>query len=267
MPRVSIVTASYNALPALEYTARSLFGQCNTDFEWLVVDGASIDGTPAWLAATARSRPRLRWISEPDRGIYDALNKALAMVRGQWVLFLGAGDTLVDDRVLEECGTRLDGLADTVTLAYGGVMLTQVPGSTEGVLCYVRWTGTGGRWVGARPAMPCHQGIFHRRELFDTGFRFDDRLPIAADAELVLRELLAGRGRDLDRMVACMVQGGASTARTRRLALIWESILVNRRVGIFWSRPLHQLIILCGNLVKHPWRLVRARWRKAHHGP
>ena len=127
------------------------------------------------------------YISEPDKGIYDALNKALSLILGKWVIFLGAGDTLIDTHTIEKCIPLLAAAASDITIAYGGVLwVTQIEDS-DGYLCYEHWRGIDGPWIAARPAMPSHQGIFHHSSLFSNGFRFDTRFRIAADGELVLR--------------------------------------------------------------------------------
>src|SRR5262245_48790230 len=88
-PLITIVTATMNAAATLPITARSLAGQHGADFEWIVADGASTDGTLDYLS---RCEMPVCWTSAPDRGIYDAWNKACRRARGEWLLFLGAGD-------------------------------------------------------------------------------------------------------------------------------------------------------------------------------
>jgi hypothetical protein len=224
-----------------------------------VVDGGSSDGTPAWLAQFCADHPQCGFVSESDQGIYDALNKALPRVRGTWVIFMGAGDTFVDASTLATCQAQLARLQGQVTVAYGGVWWTRHAGETDGKLCYEHWRGLDGPWFSGRPAMPCHQGVFHRSSLFRDGFRFDTRLRIAADGELLLRELLAGHGADLGLVVARVPRDGVSARGSERLRLIAESIRVNLRLGIFWRRPGLQIALLIGNLLKHPMRTRRER--------
>jgi putative colanic acid biosynthesis glycosyltransferase len=91
--RFSIVTVTRNNLPGLQATTKSIEAQVFKDFEWIVIDGASVDGTVAFLTSLS-PETRLRWISEPDHGIYDAMNKGLHLVCGDYILFLNAGDEL-----------------------------------------------------------------------------------------------------------------------------------------------------------------------------
>ena len=105
-PAFSIVTATYNPGAALERTIDCLGKQTVRDFEWIVIDGASTDGTVDRLRALG---PLLsHWISEPDDGIADAWNKGIARARGRHVLILNAGDTY-DPHFLEKVGAVADG--------------------------------------------------------------------------------------------------------------------------------------------------------------
>ena len=90
-PLISIVTITYNAAGVLEPTLESLASQNFRDFEHLVIDGHSSDNT---LALVRRLSPASRILSEPDGGLYDAMNKGLRMARGRYILFLNAGDSL-----------------------------------------------------------------------------------------------------------------------------------------------------------------------------
>ncbi|EHQ07515.1 glycosyltransferase [Leptonema illini] len=95
MPVITIVTVVFNALENLKLTAESVFKQTAwPDIEYIIVDGGSTDGTLAYLKTLP---PVVRWISEPDKGIYDAMNKGIRMASGEGLLFLNAGDYFVGD--------------------------------------------------------------------------------------------------------------------------------------------------------------------------
>ncbi|SFC75189.1 glycosyltransferase family 2 protein [Spirosoma endophyticum] len=98
MPTVSIITITYNAERFLERTIQSVVAQQATDFEYVIIDGASTDGT---LDIIKRYEKHITtWVSEPDRGLYDAMNKGLHRARGQYVWFMNAGDELYDPQTL-----------------------------------------------------------------------------------------------------------------------------------------------------------------------
>jgi len=256
MSAITVITSTLNALPLLRHTAASILGQTYTHLQWIIVDGASTDGTVEWLEETIVKQKNCIYISEPDKGIYDALNKGLPHIQGKWVIFLGAGDTFIDARTIEKCIPLLSAATPDVTIAYGGVLWVTSVDDSSGYLCYERWRGLDGPWIAARPAMPSHQGVFHHSRLFRDGFSFDTRFRIAADSEIVLSELLAGKGMDLGLVVSRMLQGGTSTDRANRLRLIMESIRMNKKIGIFWTRPLLQISVLISNLLKHPFRVL-----------
>jgi len=247
-PRFSIVTSTYNAAAALPATARSLAAQTCRDFEWIVMDGASRDDT----VAVARGFGDLvtTLVSERDTGIYNAWNKALPLLRGEWVLFLGAGDTLFADDTLERVAGLLGRLPAEVTTVYGDVTVVDPATGRDENVRGNTWRGIDGPWGGGRPKLPCHQGVFQRADVF-AGFRFDERCRIAADGEIMLRELLGGRGHKVDFMVSRFEAGGISDKRENRLRMVAESVLVNWKVGIFWKRPVYQVAVLARNALGH----------------
>ncbi len=102
--KLSIITINYNNVAGLEKTAQSVLSQSCTDYEWLVIDGGSSDGSRDFLLQ--HDAKIAYWCSEKDNGIYHAMNKGIKMAQGEYMLFLNSGDALYDsttlDRVLEE---------------------------------------------------------------------------------------------------------------------------------------------------------------------
>lgn len=88
--KISVITPAYNAAKFIEEVIGSVANQTYKDIEHIIVDGGSTDGTTAIL----QKHPHLKWISEPDKGVYDAMNKGIAMATGDWLYFLGSDDTL-----------------------------------------------------------------------------------------------------------------------------------------------------------------------------
>lgn len=101
-PLISIITITYNAAPVLERTMKSVENQTFRDFEHLIIDGASNDNT----LEIARKNRNARILSEPDKGLYDAMNKGLELAKGKYVLFLNAGDTFRGNDILEKYAER-----------------------------------------------------------------------------------------------------------------------------------------------------------------
>jgi glycosyltransferase involved in cell wall biosynthesis len=97
--KVSIITVVRNDLPGLSLTVDSVRRQIYTDFQFVIIDGQSTDGTEKY-AVTGFEEGQAVFLSEPDLGIYDAMNKGLAMANGQWVVFMNAGDQFADPESL-----------------------------------------------------------------------------------------------------------------------------------------------------------------------
>lgn len=96
--KITVVTVCFNAEKVLEQTMLSVLSQTYKDIEYLVIDGGSKDGT---LDIIKKYSDKVKWISEPDKGIYDAMNKAIKMASGEWINFMNAGDCFDSIDVLE----------------------------------------------------------------------------------------------------------------------------------------------------------------------
>lgn len=96
--KITVVTVCFNAEKVLEQTMLSVLSQTYKDIEYLVIDGGSKDGT---LDIIKKYSDKVKWISEPDKGIYDAMNKAVKMASGEWINFMNAGDCFASIDVLE----------------------------------------------------------------------------------------------------------------------------------------------------------------------
>ena len=159
----SIITVTRNHLKGLKTTATSLAQENHDLFEWIVIDGASTDGTPEYLAST-----NAQWISEPDNGIYDAMNKGLSRATGDYVLFLNAGDTLALPHTLETLADLLRPRPVQPNLIYGDAF-------EDNVIKTARLHETINQGLFTH-----HQSIFYRRTIIND-LRYDQRFNIAAD--------------------------------------------------------------------------------------
>lgn len=185
-PVVSIITATFNAAPALRATIQSVAAENTGTLEHIVIDGGSDDGTRELLKTAP---DHVRWISEPDGGIADAMNKAVALSRGTWILCLHAGDTLAGEGALSSaiarCTGDVDVLACAITFGKDG----------QGRRLFVSNPETRLRFKTI-----LHQGALCRRDLFERIGGFDTSFAIAMDYEFFLRALAAGA-----RIVPCEV--------------------------------------------------------------
>ncbi|MDE7377754.1 MAG: glycosyltransferase [Paraprevotella sp.] len=169
--RVSVITVNLNDLKGLKATVESVIGQTYVDFEYIVVDGASTDGSKEYIAGTERID---QWMSEPDTGIYNAMNKAIALAHGDYCIFMNAGDTFYDSKVLEEVVPQLDDadfyVGATFVMAESKNFLKEalkVPLDLKTMLT----------------CMPCHQSTFTRTALLKERCYRED-LKIISDWEM-----------------------------------------------------------------------------------
>src|SRR5215213_3812369 len=101
MPQFSIISINLNNAEGLQKTFDSVFNQTFTDFEYIIIDGGSSDGSEEIIKENADKFSY--WVSEKDDGIYDAMNKGIAKATGDYLLFLNSGDHLLDSSILQKC--------------------------------------------------------------------------------------------------------------------------------------------------------------------
>lgn len=197
--RFSIITVTRNHLAGLEATARSLNDQRFRDFEWIVIDGASTDGTIDFL----KRHPHTDWISEPDGGIYDAMNKGIDRAGGDYLLFLNAGDVLAGANVLERVAQALNGALNGADIVYGDSIES---GHAKPARFHTR-----ALWG----MFTHHQAIFYRRAALN-GVRYDTGLRIAADYKLTLTLLCGGKSGLYVPVAVCVFEPGGLSQRQAR---------------------------------------------------
>ena len=178
MPRLSIIVATRNAARTFERCMRSITTQDFTDWELLIADGASTDGTIDLIRQHIAHVAW--WRSEADDGIYDAWNHAIAHARGEYVCFLGADDAWADNNALGRLFTAMGAqMYDLVTSC--GIVFDPVSGKKMSF---------GSAWdyrLIGRHMVVCHPGLLHRRSLFQRYGLFDTRYRIAGDLDFLLR--------------------------------------------------------------------------------
>ncbi len=238
-PFFSIITAVRNGAQTIPALLHSLEAQQCRDFECVIQDGASEDATVAVIEAFRDGLPGVSLESRTDTGIYDAWNRALRRASGQWVLFLGADDTLVSAEVLERTRDILQGISREVLFAAGELLFQRNDGVT--VLQTSRLKN--GRAL-LKETMPIyHSALFTRRELllrepFDTSFR------IAGDHEFLARTWRNdAQAIALEYPVTRMAQGGISSRMDSVLPLRLEQLRVARRYFPHTRTARHCLVL------------------------
>lgn len=118
-PKISIITVCFNASTDLKNTIDSVRAQDFKDYEYIVVDGGSRDDTLSIIRQNGDVMTK--WVSEPDKGIYDAMNKGIKMATGDWVIMMNAGDVFADFKVLQNVFSK--SIPDTKSFLYGDTLL------------------------------------------------------------------------------------------------------------------------------------------------
>ena len=232
-PKVSVITISFRAAKEIRETIESVLAQTYTDYEYLFIDGASKDGTvdviESYRSQFEAKGVAYRVVSEPDKGIYDAMNKGVAKATGEWIVMMNAGDSFVDGKVLEDLFKDKDYDADII---YGDTVLRD---RSRKVVMYKR--------VDARPLYRidesmafCHQSSFVRRSVLEK-YGFDMQYKIAADYDLFVRTYQDGVPfQHVKRLIAMFESGGIGMEKPH--VTISECTRVRTNAGLRPRNPL-----------------------------
>lgn len=201
--KISIITVCYNSEATIERTIKSVLAQKTIDLEYLIIDGASKDGTLGIIKNYAEKNPCIRFISEKDKGIYDAMNKGISMTTGDVVGILNSDDYYALDDSLSSIINAFE--QNDVEMVFGNLL-------------YVKNNKPYRYWKSGKPRtfksgwMPPHPALFVRVEVYKTKGVFRLDCGINADYELMLRffekEKLSSFW--LDKIITCMEAGGTS---------------------------------------------------------
>jgi glycosyltransferase involved in cell wall biosynthesis len=170
MPLFSIIIPTFNSAKTLDACLSSIISQSLQNFEVLIFDGLSTDATLTIVKQFAGLYPNIRWVSEKDQGIYDAMNKGIGLCSGEWLLFLGSDDTLYDREVLGKIATVING-KKIVDVVYGNVFSTRFNGFYDGVFTPEKLLRQN----------ICHQSVFFKKSIFNSTGTFDLKYRSHAD--------------------------------------------------------------------------------------
>lgn len=210
-PLFSIITITRNNLDGLKRTQQSLAAQSFRGFEWIVIDGNSTDGTKDHLQSLNAVT-----VSEPDGGIYDAMNKGIDRANGDYLLFLNAGDTLADIDIL---ATLEKAAADAPDFIYGDALETN--GLYKKARSHERID-----WG----MITHHQAMLYRRDIAG-GLRYDPMLKIAADYGFTVSFLRHARNVHYIPCALCIFEDGGVSQKNRKLGRR-EQFLIRAANGI-----------------------------------
>lgn len=184
-PKISVVTVCYNAETEIEATMRSVLNQTYENVEYILVDGASHDGTlhvirKVWEGYKGYKNKEIIIKSEPDKGIYDAMNKGIDLATGEWINFMNVGDRFADNNVVEDFFQKAD-TKEPNDLLYGDVILEYSFGRYHKDVSHKLMSNS----------MPCHQTIFARTSLMKKR-HFNLKYKISADLDFFVQALKSG---------------------------------------------------------------------------
>lgn len=218
---ISVITVCYNAEQTIERTLRSVAEQTYKSIEYIVIDGKSRDNT---LALVGQYTPEAHILSEPDRGIYDAMNKGLERARGEYVWFMNAGDAFFSKDTIADVVGQMQSLGQLPDIVYGDTMLID----------------SGGEHLGLRRLRPprqlsadsfkagmlvCHQAFVCRRSLAPS---YDLRYRYSADVDWCIRAMYHAKSYlFIPQPIACYLSEGTTTKH--RFASLGERFDVMRR--------------------------------------
>lgn len=205
MNKLSVITIAYNCAPDLETTITSVLIQTFKDVEYIIVDGGSKDGSIEVIKKYEKGISK--WVSEPDKGIYDAMNKGLKMVSGEYVLFMNAGDKFYDTDSLSNVPFMKYSNAD---IFYGETLMVDESGKEMGLRTkrlphHLNWKHFKNGMV------VCHQSIIVRTALAPL---YNMNYILSADVEWVLRCLKDSKQTVFTgTIISRFLEGGVSKKR------------------------------------------------------
>lgn len=216
--KISIITVCYNSATTLEKTIFSVAGQTYKNVEYIIVDGNSKDNT---LSIIKKNEDKItKWISEPDKGLYDAMNKGIAMATGDIVGILNSDDTFNSANVLDQIATFHT--ANSIDASVGTIVQHKEDGTIIRVYSSKKWNPEKLK-IGF---MPPHPAIFFKRTLFEKFGNYELGFIIGADYELITRFFLKNKisWQYSGITTTAMLIGGLSSSGTSSYNLITKEI-------------------------------------------
>ena len=246
LPFLSIIIATLDVEGTLEQCLYSIIQQTVFNkIEILIKDGGSTDNTIDILKKYDVYISY--WESSPDTGIYDAWNHLLPKATGEWILFMGADDTLFSHTTIAKSIAIMKKIDPSIDIAYGKVRL--ISKNNEKIVDLGKnWEQTK-KCIKEKMCMP-HQGIFHKRYLFERYGKFNTEYRISADYDFIKKILLDKNAIYLGFVISCMQAGGISSDPKFTFLRLNEIRQINRKSGLNIPGPLW-LITFINACIRH----------------
>ena len=225
MPKLSIITVNLNNSVGLQKTFASLFEQTFKDFEQIVIDGGSTDGSRELIKTNVDKISY--WVSENDSGIYNAMNKGIVKATGDYLLFLNSGDHLLHKNILQEVDYNLDGTG----IIYGDIFLIKSDINS--------WTGVHPDSLSFNFFVECtlpHSASFIKRSLFEQVGFYDESLLICSDWKFFLNAICRHNAsyKHINKTISVFyLDGISSSAKSIEIIKEEKNLVLQRDYPIF----------------------------------
>lgn len=181
--KLSIITVNFNNLRGLYYTIESVINQTFIDYEYIIIDGGSTDGS---VDVIKKYEDKITyWVSEPDRGIYNAMNKGILHTNGEYLMFLNSGDWLVDENIL----LKVFASKSNADILYGDIFEVNQTGSQKLRQSLPSELITLASFNSNKGATIQHPASFIRRSLFENNL-YDESYSIVADIKFWIERII-----------------------------------------------------------------------------
>lgn len=230
--KITVITVAYQSAKTLEHTIQSVQNQNYTNIEHIVIDGGSNDGS---IEILKRHGSEIKWVSEPDNGIYDAMNKGIQMATGEVIGMLNADDFYTDPHVLSKIANAMQSPSVMATIADVAFIRPEAPDKI--VRKYSAATWHPGKFV--RGFMPPHPSFYCKKYCYDTFGLYKTNYTIAADYELLIRFLEVHKLKYsyIPMQMVTMRTGGASTRNLKSNYTLNEEIIrACKENGLYTNR-------------------------------
>lgn len=230
---ISIITATFNSAKTLKDTIQSVLRQTNKDFEYLIIDGGSTDETIDIVKSyESEFSGRLKWVSEKDQGIYDAMNKGIKMASGDVVGILNSDDYFTSDDILQTVDNAFK--SHEIDAIYGDIHFIR-DGNPQKCVRYYSSRMFRPFWL-RFGFMPAHPSFYCKREVFEKAGLYSLDYKIGADYEMMVRLFKKYRimSQYINKDFVTMRTGGASNNNVRsRITLINEDVKACKENGVY----------------------------------
>lgn len=253
--KLSIITINRNNAAGLEKTMQSVASQSFKDFEYVIVDGASTDGSVEMIKKYESQFAHLRWLSEPDAGIYNAMNKGIRMASGDYIQILNSADALASDVVTEKMLAALEEKGKP-SILYGNMIKCFPNGRKVVDKCFAGQEIT---MLGMFTSTLNHDPAYIRRDLFEKYGYYDESLKIVSDWKWYLQAIVLGGEQplyvDLDVTLFDMT-GISENAHSKTMIREERRNVLDELVPSVYLHDYQQYaddIYLMQRVRRHPW--------------